>query len=96
MKIAIFCKDKKNGIKYLENKIGNMIYKDVASFYKYPRYEAKLTDGTEYIILPANDTMRGCKFDKAIVSKKVDRDFINIRIIPALLSDDAEIEYIDE
>ena len=62
-----------------------MKYKDVEYFVKshsssVKKAEVKLKNGDIYTVLPCSETIRGYKWNNAIVSRNVPLDFINQRI----------------
>ncbi len=96
-KVAIFAGDAGRGFNFLKLLVGEMKYKDVDAIYPAPRRMAVLTDGTEYRVLPANDSMRGHKFSVAYVSTLIPDEFIKTRIFPSFYpTNDINLEYFDE
>ena len=93
MIIGIFGQTMKEGKSFLDDVIGNMKYKDVEYFIRYPySYEAKIKDGTIYRVLTAGDPVRGHRIDKAIISKDLSIEFMTT-ILPALFIGDIDVEY---
>lgn len=84
MKIAIFAENISNGIKYLEEIIGEMKYKEVREFSVNPNQTVKakafLKNGDEYFVLPTDDSVRGFRWDKAIVSRNLSSNVL-LRIL---------------
>ena len=82
--IAIFGKTMDQGNQKLKEIIGEMKYKDVEYLKFGSRLEAKLTDGTIYRVLPAFDTVRGNRFNKAIISNLIEQRIIDDLILPCM------------
>jgi len=70
MIIGIFGQTMKEGKSFLDDVIGNMKYKDVEYFIRYPySYEAKIKDEPFIELLTAGDPVRGHRLIKRLFLK---------------------------
>lgn len=97
MKTVIVGKSFQSAIKYFDELIGELKFKDIKTVRRSLNdYYAELTDGDTYQIIRASDSSRGYKVDKAYVQYGVDHSFIeNILIYILSMSCLPENERID-
>ncbi len=83
--IAILGKTIDQGNQKLKEIIGEMKYKNVKCLKYGSKLEAELQDGTIYKVLPANEGIRGYKFNKAIISELIDKNILDNLVYPCML-----------
>ena len=84
--IGIIAEDIRIAARFLDEIIGEMLYKNVSRVSKANYiHEVELADGTIYKIIKADETIRGLRLDDVYIHEDVENEFISNMIMPSLL-----------
>jgi len=87
--IGIFAKHIRIASRFLDEIIGEMLYKNVSKVIKTNhRHEVELSDGTIYKAILTNESSRGIRLTDACVHKDVEAIYVTNVIMPFILADD--------
>jgi len=87
--VGIFAKNIRAASIFLDEIIGEMLYKNVSRVSKTSYiHEVELADGTVYRVIRADQSARGLRLDDVYIHRDVENDFISNIVMPSLLNGD--------